>query len=152
MIEIILNLVEPIIIAIIAAYFAAKWAISKFYTERWWEKKEKAYTELIESITNILIYLDLKVDESLDPNIFMGPDENITNEYTSSYWKLKKATITGSFTLSKEAEDLLVNLSNREKLSLKENAPFEVYEQEIKYFKNALTKIKEIANKDLKSK
>jgi hypothetical protein len=60
--EFLLKLLPGIITAIIAAYLAARWSLQKIYTEKWWERKEKAYSEIIESLYNIIQYYDFKRD------------------------------------------------------------------------------------------
>ena len=61
MIDIIIKIVPGIIIAIftssITAYLTAKWSLKRFYSEKWWERKEKAYSEIIDALYDLLQYL-----------------------------------------------------------------------------------------------
>ncbi|EMV5801207.1 hypothetical protein AACM93_003821, partial [Escherichia coli] len=37
----------PLLVAALAAYFSTKFALNKFYKEKWWEKRLEAFTEII---------------------------------------------------------------------------------------------------------
>ncbi|ELY3800592.1 hypothetical protein SMX70_003701 [Cronobacter sakazakii] len=45
-----LSLVVPVITGVIAAGFTAYFALTRFYREKWWEKKHAAYNQLIEKL------------------------------------------------------------------------------------------------------
>jgi len=45
------------ITGIIAAYFTTRITLSRFYNEKWWERKNQAYTELV----NNLFKMQLKI-------------------------------------------------------------------------------------------
>lgn len=51
------SLIGPIIIGVAAAGFTAYFALKRFYREKWWEKKNSAYGQLIDLLIDIkLIY------------------------------------------------------------------------------------------------
>lgn len=49
-----------IISAILAAYFTARWSLRKLYSEKWWERKEKAYSEIVEALYEVMQYCERK--------------------------------------------------------------------------------------------
>lgn len=49
----VISLIGPIIIGVAAAGFTAYFALSRFYREKWWEKKHAAYGQLIDFLIEI---------------------------------------------------------------------------------------------------
>ncbi|MNG65665.1 hypothetical protein D3C73_263840 [compost metagenome] len=48
-----LTLIGPIVIGVAAAGFTAYFALSRFYYEKWWEKKHASYNQLIDRLFEI---------------------------------------------------------------------------------------------------
>lgn len=141
-----------LIVGIISAIITARWSLRKIYTEKWWDRKEKAYTEIIEAIYAIMQYCEVKRDTEEEDKYFS--DEKIRElqeDYSKAYWRLKKLTDIGSFVISPEGSIILNELKSRPKLSWRHNTPRDIYNEEFKYHKQALGKIVEIAKSDLKS-
>ena len=57
-----LTLVVRITTGIAAAWFTAKFALSRFYHEKWWEKKHAAYNQLIDILFEIKAMYDYASD------------------------------------------------------------------------------------------
>jgi len=60
--ELLLNFLPGIIAAIVASYLAARWSLRKIYSEKWWERKEKAYSEIIGALSDIMQYSEFQRD------------------------------------------------------------------------------------------
>ncbi|MBI1955267.1 MAG: hypothetical protein HYS38_02635 [Acidobacteria bacterium] len=141
-----------ILSAIVAAYLTAKWSLKKFYSEKWWEHKERAYVEIIEALYDILQYCEIKQE---DYGGGAGYSEEKMKEleerYSRAYWKLKKATDIGAFVVSPEAEIILKELSNRPQLEWDKSAPWDIFAQDYRYYRDTLAKIVDVARRDLKA-
>ena len=152
MIETLLKFLPGIVAAIIASYFAARWSLRKIYSEKWWEWKEVAYSEIIECLYDIMQYCEVQRNHDLHGRKY--PEERMKkfeDKYSEAYWKLKKVTDIGGFVISNEGAKVLKDLRERPKLDWNENPPWDIYDQDYQYYKQALEKIVEIANKDLKA-
>jgi len=156
MIDIIIKIIPGIIIAIftssVAAYLTAKWSLKKFYSEKWWERKENAYSDIINALYDLLQYCEIQREDWLGETGYS--DENMKDfgeRHSRAFWKIKKATTIGAFVVSHEAEKILIELYKRPQLDWAENPPWECYEQERIYYHEALTRIVEVANRDLKA-
>ena len=150
--EILIKFLPGILTAIIASYFAARWSLRKLYSEKWWERKEQAYSDIIASLYDIIQYCEFKRDQhEYGRKIHEEREKEIESRYSEAYWKLKKVTDIGGFVISKDAVDVLKDLRGRPKLNWNENPPDEIYGEDFKYHKDALEKIITIANKDLKA-
>lgn len=56
----IINALPGIIIAIFASFLTSSLALQKFYSEKWWERKEKAYTEIIDALYHLITYCEVQ--------------------------------------------------------------------------------------------
>ncbi len=152
MIDTLLEYLPGMITAIFASYLTARWSWKKIYLEKWWERKERAYSEIIEILYRIMQYYQDKRDHYEDKRELSEEREKEINDlYNDDYWKLKKITDIGGFVISKNAVSILKDLRERPKLDWNENPPWEIYEQDYKYYKQALDKVVSIANKELKA-
>ncbi len=152
-INIIEKLFPSVLTAVIAAYLTARWSLRRYYSEKWWDRKEKAYSELIEAFYELMRYNDFKSDEYMlhkdHPKNLL---ENMSDKYKIADYHIKKATDIGAFVISKKAADALQEFQERPKLDWQSNGPFEVFEQEHSYSKRTLEKLKECALSDLRPK
>ena len=152
MIESLLKILPGIITAIIASYLAAKWSMRKFYSEKWWERKEKAYTEIIDALYDLLRYCEIqKEDYGQGHGYPKDRMKELGERYSQAAWKIKKATDIGAVVVSPEAQRALKELREKPQLEWHENPPWEIYEQDYGYYRDTLEKIVEIARKDLKA-
>jgi hypothetical protein len=150
--QILFDFLPGIATAIIASYLTARWSLKKLYSEKWWERKEKAYSDIIASIYAIMQYCEYQSEHyELGRELPEDRKKEIETKYGEAYWKLKKVTDIGGFVISKDAANVLKDLKERPKLNWNENPPWEIYDQDLKYHKEALEKIVAIANKDLKA-
>jgi hypothetical protein len=136
--------------AVLAAFLSARWAVQRAYREKWWERKEKVYAELVESLHDMIRYCELMAD----PETHLGENDppkkkEFSEKYTEAYWKIKKLTDIGAFVISEDATEVLERLRKRPKLDWDENPPWEIYEADLKHYREALAEIRELARKEL---
>lgn len=105
-----------ILLGLIIAFFAARWASSKFYAEKSWERKEQAYEEVIHALYNLMRYSRFH-KEDYGQGTGLSKDREIELfENTCASSSLGKATDTGSFYISDEAIEISRKLRKREQL------------------------------------
>lgn len=149
--DILIKILPGIISAIVASYLAARWSLRKIYSEKWWERKERAYSDIIASLYDIMQYCEYQRDHlEWGRKLPEDREKEFDEKYSEAYWKLKKVTDIGGFVISKDAADVLKDLRSRPKLDWNENPPWEIYDQDYDYHKRALDKIVAVANKELK--
>ena len=142
-----------IVPGIIAAFIASKLAVDKFYREKKWERREKAYTEIIEALYNLIKYFRVqKEDYGQGTGLSEVRKHELYTKYVKASSSLAKATDIGSFYISEKASSILSELRNRERLSYQDGPRFEIFELEYQTHQQALDKFLEIAKKDLKLK
>nr|EKU8015373.1 hypothetical protein [Acinetobacter baumannii] len=144
-------IVSGTVIAIVSSYLTSIWTMKKFYTEKWWDRKEQAYTEIINALYDMIqFYKVYKEDYGQDDFISDERATDLRQKYSDGIRKLYRATDLATLYVSEEAVNVLVKLRNREILDQRSNPLWEVYELEYKYYNQSLTQLLIIAKKDLK--
>jgi hypothetical protein len=114
MLEFLVKALPGIISAIIASYFAARWSLRRFYSEKWWERKEKAYADIIDALYDLLQYCEIQKEDFGGGTKYSDEKmKEFGERYSQAFWKIKKATDIGAFVVSPEAENILKGLQNR---------------------------------------
>lgn len=134
---------------LLAAFLSAKWAVDRVYREKWWERKEKAYADIIEALHDMIRYCDLMADEYLERQEHPMKKE-FSDKHKEAYWKIQKSTDIGAFVISKDAAAILHKLRQRPRLNWEDNPPWDIYEEDAKYYRQALSDIRDCAHKDLR--
>jgi hypothetical protein len=138
------------ITTIIAAFLSAKWGAHGAFRERWWERKERAYAEIIEALHDLIRYSDLRADESLAGSEGEHPKrKEFGQRYSDAFWKIQKATDIGAFVISDKAAAILAELRKKPQLNWNEDPPWEVIEVECRNYRDALAQLRECARRDL---
>jgi hypothetical protein len=136
---------------VVAAYFSARWAMRRAFQERWWERKERAYSEIIEALHDMIRYAELCANEYMSPSEHEhAKKEEFRVKYREAFWKIERATDIGAFVICEDVATILDNLRRRPKLKWEENAPWEIYEEDTKHYREALAGIRRCARRDLK--
>jgi len=144
------NLITPIAVGFISAFFGSLVAIRKFKKEKLWERKEKAYSEIIDALYDLLQHCEIhKEDYGQGTGLSETKEKELSDNYNKAFWKIKKTTDIGTFVISSKAHDVLSELRNREKLDWERNPSFDIHENEYQYFQTALNKIVLIAKNEL---
>jgi hypothetical protein len=153
MIELLEKLLPSLLTAVVAAVITARLSLRKFYSEKWWDRKEKAYTELIEALYDLLQYCEIKKEDYGDGGGYTKDYlEEQEKRYSVAYWRIKRAAEIGAFVISPKAAKVLQQLIERPKLEWNSNAPWDIYADDYQHYKEALGSIREFARKDLRSK
>jgi len=147
------KVITPICIGFVSAFFGSRLALIKFKKEKDWERKEKAYSEIIDSLYDLLQHCEIHKENYGQGTGYSELKENSFREkYDKAFWQIKKVTDIGAFVISESTNQVLVSLRNREKWDWNSNPSFEIYESDYKYYKSALKEIVAIAKDELQSK
>lgn len=150
MFDFLLKILPGIITAFLGSYLAAKWSMRKFYSEQWWQRKERAYIEIIDALYDLIQYCEI---QKKDYGAGTGYSEEIESDFRAKHsqalWKIKKTTDIGGFVISSKAAGILKELRDRPRLDFNENPLWELYEQDYDYYRDVLNKIVSAAKEDL---
>jgi hypothetical protein len=148
MMDKVITFVIPGIWIILAAWLSALLAVRRIYKERWWDRKEHAYKEIIKALYDQLRYSELCTEEYLDRDI--PKKKEFKERYSDAYWKIKEAIDIGSFVISDESIEVLRYLQDTPKPNWDENPDWEIFEELSRYYRGALKKIIDCARRELK--
>ncbi len=150
MFDFLLKIFPGIITAVLASYLAARWSMRKFYSEQWWQRKERAYVEIIDNLYALIQYCEIQKKDYGAGTSHSEEKESVFREkYSQALWEIKKTTDIGGFVISSKAAGILKELRDRPRLDWNENPLWELYEQDYDYYRDALNKIVSAAKEDL---
>lgn len=58
----ILNLILPIFIAVVTAWFTVRFSLKQFYSQKWWEKRWEAYVTIIECLHHMKRLFSVEIE------------------------------------------------------------------------------------------
>jgi len=92
----------------LASWLTVRLALQRFYTQKWWERKAQAYSEIIGSLAKMRICFDKWFDEDIELRK-MSPEagKRVNEEYASARRVIENAEAVGSFIISEEAAKVL---------------------------------------------
>lgn len=143
-----LKIVIGFLATVATAFLSARWGARSVLKQRWWERKEQAYTEIMEALHNLLRYSSLCAKEYSTGHEHPKRKE-FGERYSESYWKIQKMTDIGDFVISDEASGILQKLRDRPQLEWDENPRDEIYEADCAHYREALAGIRVCAKRDL---
>jgi len=108
MLDIIKSLLIGAGVSGITAWITVKLALRRFYTEKWWERKAQAYSEIIGSLAKMRICFDKWEDEELRyKEIRAEARKKVNEEYANAKRVIVNAEAEGSFIISEKAAEVL---------------------------------------------
>ncbi|RYU63863.1 hypothetical protein [Aliivibrio finisterrensis] len=91
--DLLITVLPGIGIAFISSFLAARWAMKKFYTEKWWDRKEKAYTEIINALYDMVQFYEVfKEDYGQEDFISEQRSQQLNQLHTKAFWTVRRAT------------------------------------------------------------
>lgn len=109
-----MQLIVPVIIALITSIISVKLALRKFKSEKWWDRKLSCYIELAEAFSVIIIYVDMVIDIDLD-DVQHDPKEfeKLRLSYNQSITKLQTQAYTSVIFIDKSSYESLLRFNNK---------------------------------------
>ncbi|MFF2484610.1 hypothetical protein [Paenibacillus sp. NPDC058071] len=104
-------IIPAVIVAMISSYITVRLSKSQFYSQKWWEKKEEAYSNLIEQISYLLYYFEKYSEHSIGIiEISEQERKQMEEEYRVVQKAVKKSAAVGSFIVSELSAKALTEL------------------------------------------
>lgn len=148
-------LIPALMVSIISPIITVKLSMKKFYSQRWWERKAGAYSEIIESLSLLKYSLYEWLTELEDGRPLLEEyEKKLQANYRKSREHIYKVSGTGSYVVSEDTTTALTNLL-REFNKTAPGHPGDYYQTLVKDY-NAVTdcieKINKCAKADLQVK
>lgn len=106
-----LNILSGLVIAVVTSIVSVHLSLRRFYSQRWWERKAEAYSEIMDSLYHMKWKLEIQFDEAA----MQKQASKKTNEYVSglsakAIQRLQKAESFGTFIISEKAVKSLADI------------------------------------------
>lgn len=144
------TLATSLTVAVLASYLTARFALRRFYAEKWWERKTAAYVAIIEALHHLREHADTNLTftqrgKELPP----GGEEELTQRLREAMMQLRLRRDVGTFVLSVEAVDELNRLFDELDKST-ETTNWEVYlTMKLAAVDKCLARLRILARRDL---
>lgn len=147
---IISNLFVGLAIAVVSARVTVIFALRRFYSEKGWERKEKAYTRIIEAVHHIRDHADHNYTfMMLNKDMPEEGEKELEAEMITAIAVLRKQLDIGTFVISDEAVSVLSDLMNNLDKSTKSTNWTEHLVLKLAATEQCLGSMRNIARKDL---
>src|SRR6266508_6032808 len=91
--QIAVSIFSAILISVITSWITVRLALKQFYSERWWVRKDEAYTSIIDALSDLVDYYEEFYDESLGIKEISKERRQEMNELSKKrHATLKRAT------------------------------------------------------------
>jgi hypothetical protein len=144
------------LIAALLAFIASLIAIyntnfKRFTSERWWERKVKAYEDIVDALSGLIHYYRTLMDEELgEKQLSKEAQAEFNKRSRQGFNTIRRATDMGAFIISSEASDILQEFWKESENKLDPNDWYARFERNYEKAKACLDKITSCARKDLR--
>lgn len=151
MADILVAVASAIFIAAVSSLITVQLSLRKFRTEKWWERKAGAYTEIIEVLHDSKEFSDQHLDaEQRGNEISEELDEELRANAKIANAEIRRMASVGAFLLSDEALARLAQFRKDENEASNTTSWYEHLERDWQATSTCLNDIIDIAKKDLK--
>lgn len=148
------SFISSLIVAVVTALLTVRLSSRRFYSERWWERKADAYTDIIEALHAKLEFLDAFFALRYDDAPLTTEDvDRMRSASKEADKKVDKLVHIGTFVISEEVEAIFERYQLSRARVNRETRHDEEEEQirrEYKVIDRCLAEVREAAMRDLK--
>lgn len=143
------NALPGLAAAVLSAALSAKWALARFRSEKWWERKVSTYTEITRALFLVKRYVDMWV-ESYESRSERTEEfqKRLLDDWHLGSRAVEEATVIGSFIISAEAAEILAQL-RRESSNCDPEDPYDQATTEAAALDRAIPAFTAAARRDL---
>ena len=146
----IFNLVGGIPVALLTAWLTVKFALRRFQSEKWFERRVDAYTKVIEAL-HFMKHCTERQLRAAERGVDLPKEteEELVNAYRKGLSDLRRLTDMGALLFSPRAVAVLDTLNNELKAATEEQSWWEHLDAEGAAISKALFELRPIAKSDL---
>lgn len=145
-----INLISGIPIAALSAWLAVRFALKRFQSEKWFERRLEAYTRVIEALHYMKHCTDRQLRAAQRGYEIPEQDEaELVSTYRKGLADIRRLTDMGALIFSAEAVAILEALNDDLAVTSDEQSGWENLEEEGAAIDKCLLEIRGIAKRDL---
>ena len=146
------NLFVGVPIAILTAWLTVRFALRRFQSEKWFERRLDAYTKVIECLHHMKATTEPQMlAESRGYDLPKAREEELNSTYRAHLAQLRRLIDMGSLLFSEDAVKALDKLDNGLTASSQQATWWEHMDVALAAISTALTELRAIAKRDLKA-
>jgi hypothetical protein len=140
--------VAQIVITIIGMgvgpWLAVRWSLKQFRSQKWWERQQEVYTQLLEDLSVIYSH-DMGVMDEIETGNKYMPALEVGAMVTSAKHRIERLSITGAYIISEVTASALMKYQRASYKADAESHPHDACEIESSAAKDCLEVIKKEA-------
>jgi hypothetical protein len=144
------SLVPAILVAIVTSAITVTLALRRFRQERWWERKQATYAELLETLHGLKKYTSAFIDQYHEESTDDERQKEMNAIWKECSAKLSRLEDLASFQLSDRAVALLEEYRQERQAARSNDDFYEWAEGNLAAVERCLERLKEEAKRDLK--
>jgi hypothetical protein len=145
------NVVSSASVAVLTAALTAKWAVRRFQSERWWERKAGAYSDIARSLFLMKRYCDEYIDSKESGSTRTDEyEQELTKDWQQGNRAIAEATALGTFLVSPDAAAVLEELRRENGRAAAEDDFYERASVESAALQRAIAALTSAARRDLR--
>jgi len=150
---ILIALVPAIVVSVLTSYITVRLSLKQFYSQRWWDKKEVEYTQIMRELARLKLcfsgwYADLFYHKVMTKQ----DSEKLTETYKKASKSLARISAVGTFVISEKAVDALGDLLAQFEEEEPRGDPYAALERDYKAVEQCIRKVNQCARKDLQKR
>jgi hypothetical protein len=149
LVTILVGLVPAILVAVVTSVITVNLALRRFRQERWWDKKQAMYSELLETLHGLKRYTASYIDRYQTDSDDKEKQAEIDRIWKDCSAKLSQLEDLASFQLSDRAVRILEEY-RKEKAAARHEDTYQWAEGDLLAVEHCLEKLKREAKRDLK--
>ena len=151
LVEILKVIVPGLVVAVVTSLITVHLSLRRFHAEKWWEKKEAAYSSLIDVVHRLKDYARLHYDRELgEENPNEEEKKKIENQWKMTNAEYRRLRDLAAFHVSSQAVDILARYDERKNLA-KNDDIFEWIEKDLEAGAECLEALIKEARRDLRA-
>jgi hypothetical protein len=154
--DLVRDVIVGLLIAAVSSYITVQLSLRQFYSQRWWERKAKTYSMIIDAFYYQIYSTERYMGyEELGKTLADDRKAELDSISRKGWNVIHKATSIGEFIISQETAKQLEECDKELKvIDLKSNKQslYEIMDQELDIYNKYIKIIRDCAKRDLKIK
>jgi hypothetical protein len=147
--QVLANAIPGVIAAVVSSALTARWALSRFRSEKWWERKASTYADILRALFLVKRYIDNWIENNEEGGGHTSEyKQRLLDDWHVGARAVEEATAIGSFLVSPKAAEILTTLQ-REKWDADPSDPSDQAYKEAAALSKAIPIFVEEAKRDL---
>ena len=150
---ILIGLIPAIVVSIFTSYITVNLSLKQFYSQRWWDKKETEYTQIMRELARLKLCFSDWYESFLYHKRVTEQDSKKLNEtYKRASESLSKISAIGTFVVSEETVTALDGLLSQFEQETPRGDPLDDIERDYIAVEKCIKEVTQYARKDLRKK